>query len=120
MIDWANGEERACESWQAMKIHLRRALGEKEWDMWIRHARLTRFSEPRGRYRGAILISMPRNGRVIFGAQRHLPRLRKFAGKLNYELCLTVQPDDYQVELVKERYGREWTYLEAAPSEMWK
>lgn len=106
-------------AWLTIRNVLRHELGEREWELWIRHARLTRYSQARGRYRASILICMPRNGRAIFGAQRWLKKMRTLAHKLRYELSVTVQPDEDQVGLARERFGIDWTYLEPAPSELW-
>lgn len=107
-------------AWTAIRIRLHDLLEEREWEMWVRHTRLMRFSPPRGKYRGALLICMPRNGRAIFGAQRYLPKLRSLAHRLNLELSICVELDDWQVERAREKCPEfKVTYLEPAPSELW-
>lgn len=105
-------------AWQAIRTHLCDVLGEREWEMWIRHVRLMRMLSGT-----TMLCAMPRNGRAIFGAMRHRPLLRKLAAKLAFGLVMTVEPDDYQIEWWKERYKydfHEHGYMEPAPSELWQ
>lgn len=65
------------EIWQAIKIHLRRELGEREWEMWIQHARLWRVMSG-----DTLGVLMPRSGRAIFGVNRHIKRVRNLAAKM--------------------------------------
>lgn len=107
------------EAWQAIKDQLRRKLEKKEWEMWIRHARLTSYSEAKGPYRAAILITMPRKGNVLYGAMRHLNAIRRLAGKKNLDIMLTVEPAAWQVEQWRIQKNFVVTYLEPPPSELW-
>jgi len=107
-------------AWTAIKNQLRRELGEKEWEGWIRHARLMRHSEARGKYCAGLLVCMPRNGSVIFRGMRHQPKMNRLARKLELEISLCVQPNDGQVEQWRVEKDFQVTYLEPAPSELWR
>lgn len=67
--------------WTAIKTVLRRELGEIEWEMWIQHARLWRVLGE-GTEHQTLGVVLPRQGRAIYGALRHMKRVRALAGKM--------------------------------------
>lgn len=127
------------DAWQVIKIHLRDKLGEREWELWIRHARLMKASPPRYQWAAGMFITMPRKGRVIFGALRFYKALKTTAGRLGYDLLLGVAEDLEEGRLFQEyvqtlededprkrnlldqvdRNAELNTYIEAPPSELW-
>lgn len=126
------------DAWIAIKIHLRRELGEKEWELWIRHARLMRVMGA-ANYRPHLMIALPRNGRCIFGAMRFQNRLRSEARKLRFglnlavafdeeerrlalELAATFDPEDKRRLELEEKWGNEsnFSYIEGPCSELWQ
>lgn len=74
--------------WTAIKNVLRRELGEREWEMWIQHARLWRVMS--GNTMGVLV---PRNGRACFGILRHKKRVRALASRMGFAVVITVQED---------------------------
>lgn len=140
----------ALDAWIAIKTVLLQQLGRREWDLWIRHARLMKASPASGRYAAGMLVAMPRNGKAIFGAMRFYlggtserPRagkLKAIAQRLGYDLCLCVAPDAEVGKLFHEavaelddddprkryfldeadRAAQEERYLEDPPSELWR
>jgi len=86
------------EIWQAIKIHLRRELGEREWEMWIQHARLWRVMDE-GSSDQTLGVLMPRNGRAIFGVNRYIKRVRQLAGKMAFGVIISPETDMEQFQL---------------------
>jgi hypothetical protein len=107
------------DAWIAIKSVLRTKLGEDEYDMWIRHARLMRYAPPKLKYRAALLVMMPRKDRAIIGAMRHTNKIKKLGRKLKFEIAIGIQPSDDHAERWRKENGRDLTYLEPAPSELW-
>jgi hypothetical protein len=85
--------------WIAIKTVLHRELGEREWEMWIQHARLWRVMG-----KNTLGILLPRNGRVIFGAQRHIRRVRRLAHKMMLGVLLSVDTDWVTRELNRSMF----------------
>lgn len=100
------------DAWTAIKTVLRNKLGEQDWEMWIRHARLMRHSPRKLSWRAALLVSVPRKDRAIIGAMRNTREVKRLARKLNFEIALAIEPAD-PVQAAR------LTYLEPAPSELW-
>lgn len=74
--------------WTAIKTVLRRELGEREWEMWIQHARLWRVMSG-----DTLGVLVPRNGKASYGILRHIKRVRGLARKMGYAVIVSVQPD---------------------------
>jgi hypothetical protein len=79
--------------WTAIKTVLRNELGEREWEMWIQHARLWRLL---GKDEGTLGVVMPRNGRCVYGIQRHRKRVRQLAARMCFAVVISVE---YDIEL---------------------
>jgi len=73
--------------WIAIKVVLRRELGEREWEMWIKHARLW-CAQYEGEKDQTLAVLMPRNGRAITGANRYYKRVRQLGAKLMYGVLI--------------------------------
>jgi hypothetical protein len=77
--------------WTAIKTVLRRQLGEREWEMWIQHARLWRVMSG-----DTLCVLMPRNGRACYGIERHKRRVRALAARMCFGVLVSVEYDlDY-------------------------
>jgi hypothetical protein len=83
--------------WIAIKTVLRRELGEREWEMWIQHARLWRVMSG-----DTLGVLVPRNGKTSFGMLRYMNRVRRLAAKIAYGVMVTVQVDMEQFMLNRE------------------
>jgi hypothetical protein len=80
--------------WIAIKVVLRRELGEREWEMWIQHARLWRVMSG-----DTLGVLMPRNGRSIYGVNRHIKRVRRLASKMKFGVIISPFHDMEQFQL---------------------
>ena len=80
--------------WIAIKTVLRRELGEREWEMWIQHARLWRVLSG-----DTLGVLIPRNGKAAFGSLRYIKRVRSLARKMGYGVMFSVQVDMEQFQL---------------------
>jgi hypothetical protein len=89
--------------WIAIKTVLRRELGEREWEMWIQHARLWRVMAEGDREQ-TLGVLMPRNGRAIFGVNRYIKRVRQLAAKMMYGILIAPATDPEQHQLSREAY----------------
>jgi hypothetical protein len=80
--------------WTAIKIVLRRELGEREYEMWIQHARLWRVMGG-----DTLGVLMPRNGRAIYGVNRHIKRVRRLAARMMFGVIISPAADMEQFQL---------------------
>jgi hypothetical protein len=83
--------------WIAIKTVLRRELGEREWEMWIQHARLWRVMSG-----DTLGVLMPRKGRACFGVNRYIKRVRKIAAKMQYGVMVTPETNWETRQLLRE------------------
>jgi len=93
----------ALDVWTAIKTVLRRELGEREWEMWIQHARLWRVMGE-GTPSQTLGVLMPRNGRACFGVNRHVKRVRQLAGRMMFGVLISQATDTEQRVLQREAY----------------
>jgi|SRR5947209_5556396 len=106
---------KPLDAWKAIKATLRTQLGDREWEMWIRHARLWKVLSESTCDR-CLVIEMPRNGQAIFGANRHLGTMRRLASRMLFGLVVTVEMDEHQLHTYRDHYG-EPQFLEDRVSE---
>jgi len=99
--------------WIAIKVVLRRDLGEREWEMWIQHARLWRVMGG-----DTLGVLMPRKGRACFGVNRYIKRVRKLAARMSYGVMVTPEIDQEtrqlsreSIEAMEEDDPRKWRLL---------
>jgi len=83
--------------WIAIKTVLHRELGDREWEMWIQHARLWRIMPD-----ATLGVLVPRSGRCSFGANRYIKRIRGLARKQGFGVMLTVAHDMELFQLNRE------------------
>lgn len=83
--------------WTAIKVVLRRELGEREYEMWIQHARLWRVMGD-----DTLGVLVPRNGKASFGVLRHVKRVRRLARKMAYGVIISVAHDMELHQLKRE------------------
>jgi len=86
--------------WIAIKTVLRRELGEREWEMWIQHARLWRVMGG-----DTLGVLMPRNGRAIFGVNRYIKRVRQLAAKMMFGVIISPETNWEFRELTRQTIG---------------
>jgi hypothetical protein len=73
--------------WIAIKTVLRRELGEREWEMWIQHARLWRVDH------GCFAVLMPRKGKAIYGGLRYYKRVKALSRRMGFDCIMMAETD---------------------------
>jgi hypothetical protein len=85
--------------WMAIKEELKTHVSEREWKLWVRPARLLR---PMG---NCLLVALPPSNAIMAASMARKPLLQEIARRTGYGgVMLTVYPDEYQQEQLKQRY----------------
>lgn len=91
------------QTWLAIKKAMQQELPAKDWQTFVRPARLLRAMGEQ-----VLLIAFPPNKKIIRWAQQQKNPFSEVAGRFGFSTVHTVYPDDYDRAEAKERYGVEW------------
>jgi hypothetical protein len=103
-VDWAFPFRRSIRhaTLLAIKEKLKQTLSDKEWNLWVRPARLLRVMD-----RNCFLVAVPPNGAIMAAAAPRKQLLHDHAAAHGYRAVLTPYPDDWQKAQVKDKFGIE-------------
>jgi hypothetical protein len=99
----------ALQAWLKIQNLLRDEIEPKEWERWVRPAKLLR---PMGK---TLLIAVPPNTQIMRLAKSRQGLLHKRAAELGWEgIVLTPYPDQYQLDELRIRFPEAYAQLPGA------
>jgi len=91
---------------------LRRRVGVREYNEWVHGGRLLFVLGG-----DTLLIAFPPSGRILFKARGRLQLMRHLAAQSGFGLVLTVYPDDWQKQRIREDAGYELAFMDPEPED---